>query len=168
MPSPILPQDWRFLSEARSATESRGDQVAEASRMKVLREEIRSSVPPQDDDQLSIGSTVRFMLTLFPRQSAISFDSGEKVLSFRLDGRVFLTRSLEFHCDHDTSFVHRNRRRLPRKQRHRECSSKANRKLVRGIGRRLLMEASFESLHATLSLEMEPLFPVHSYATSLA
>ncbi|VEL43005.1 unnamed protein product [Protopolystoma xenopodis] len=36
-------------------------------RVEVLREEIRSSVPPED--QLSTGFTGRFMLTLFPRQS---------------------------------------------------------------------------------------------------
>ncbi|VEL26654.1 unnamed protein product [Protopolystoma xenopodis] len=43
---------------------------------------------------------------------------------------------------------HRNRRRLPRKQHQHECSSKANR-------RRLLVEPTFESLHATIPLEME-------------
>ncbi|VEL11625.1 unnamed protein product [Protopolystoma xenopodis] len=74
---------------------------------------------------------------------------------------------------------HRNRRRLPRKQRQHESSSKANRQLVKrnpslvvfwwnrhsnlftqhfhsnSVAGRLLVEPTFESLHPTLPLEME-------------
>ncbi|VEL14710.1 unnamed protein product [Protopolystoma xenopodis] len=55
------------------------------------------------------------------------------------------------HMKHENlAPFHRNRKRLPRKQRQHECSSKS-----RGIRRRLLVEPTFESLHQTLSLEME-------------
>ncbi|VEL30328.1 unnamed protein product [Protopolystoma xenopodis] len=84
--------------------------------------------------------------------------------------------------DESLAPFHRDRRRLPRKQRQHESSSKANRQLVdrnppsssggtdlrisspntftrngwsRGIRRRLLVEPTFESLHPTLLLEME-------------
>ncbi|VEL30960.1 unnamed protein product [Protopolystoma xenopodis] len=81
--------------------------------------------------------------------------------------------------DESLAPFHRNRRRLPQKQRQHESSSKANRQLVkrnppslgnrvsidlpvkpidswsRGIRRRLLVKPIFDSLQPTLSLEMD-------------
>ncbi|VEL07873.1 unnamed protein product [Protopolystoma xenopodis] len=57
--------------------------------------------------------------------------------------------------DESSARVHRNRRRLPRKQCPHESSSKPIDNWSRGIRRRLLVEPTFECLHQTLSLEME-------------
>ncbi|VEL38447.1 unnamed protein product [Protopolystoma xenopodis] len=79
-------------------------------RVKVLREETRKSVPQEEDggfhgDQLSIGFAVRFMVTLFPRQSP------------SIPSRNLFSTGIEGDC--------------LLKQRQHESSSKANRQLVK-------------------------------------
>ncbi|VEL16250.1 unnamed protein product [Protopolystoma xenopodis] len=57
--------------------------------------------------------------------------------------------------DESLTPFHRNPRRLPRKQRQHEPSSKANRQLVKSNPPSSPVEPTSKSLHPTLSLEVE-------------
>ncbi|VEL37669.1 unnamed protein product [Protopolystoma xenopodis] len=68
---------------------------------------------------------------------------------------IFRSDDVRHLTDESLAPFYRNRRRLPRKQRQHESSSKTNRQLSRGIRHRVLVESTFESLHPTPSPEME-------------
>ncbi|VEL35834.1 unnamed protein product [Protopolystoma xenopodis] len=78
----------------------------------MMDEEIRRSVPPEDDGGFLLTScrlvSLNFVVTMVPRSDDVRYMTDENLASF-----------------------HRNRRRLPRKQRQYESSNKANRQLVK-------------------------------------